>query len=78
MATKKASKKPRGIMDAIINCSSLYIRSAPIPSASIVGVLMPNDSFVVDLESSENDWYYICTNKCVFGYCKKKFITLKQ
>ena len=54
----------------------LNVRSKPSSSAGILHVLEPGTKVNIDSSKSTADWYYIYTDKGLWGYCLKELITV--
>lgn len=58
----------------VFNCKHLNVRAMPNPTAEIVCVLECGTEVMVDDEKSTEDFYSVCTEAGIEGFCMKKFI----
>ena len=68
--------KPEKVLKdgVVVNCAKLNVRKAPSKDADILGVISRYDDVKVDMEESTEDFYKVCTEAGVEGYCVKTFI----
>ena len=60
-----------GVVDG---CDQLYVRSAPSADAEPLGIIK-RDS-VVEIVEDAGEFYNVCTETGLDGFCMKKFITV--
>ena len=60
-----------------VNCARLNVRVSPMTNASVVCVL-DRGANVSITDDSDDEFYNIYTETGVYGYCVKKFITVKE
>lgn len=60
-----------------VNCARLNVRVSPTRDASIVCIL-DRGANVSITDDSDDEFYNIYTETGVYGYCVKKFITVKE
>ena len=58
----------------VVNCAKLNVRKAPSKDADILGVISRYDDVKVYVDESTEDFYKVCTEAGVEGYCVKTFI----
>lgn len=61
----------------VVNCLSLGVLEAPVPSADVLAVLSALDEVAVDLANSNDTFYKVCTPDGIDGFCMKKFIVVR-
>lgn len=66
------------INGVVIDCARLNVRRAPSTNATVVCEIAKNTKVVIDMDKSKNDWYSICTEAGVTGFCMKKYIEISQ
>ena len=66
-----------GTMSGVVSTGvRLNVRAKPSSTASVLHVLEAGTKVTIDLKQSTGDWYYIYTNKGLWGYCLKELITV--
>ena len=58
----------------VVNCAKLNVRKTPSKDADILGVISRYDDVKVYIDESTEDFYKVCTEAGVEGYCVKTFI----
>lgn len=61
----------------VVECNKLNLRSEPSTDSKIVSKLNTNDTVVVDLEESSDEFYKIYTEIGIEGFCMKRFIEIE-
>lgn len=56
-------------------CERLNVRKAATTDSEIIAVISKNDELTIDTAACTSEWYSVCTNNGVRGFCMKKFIT---
>lgn len=67
---------PEQVIGLVI-CSKLNVRKLPNPNGQVLCVITEGTEVQIDLDESTVDWYKVCTNAGVSGYCMKKFIAAR-
>lgn len=64
----------------VAGCKALKIRKTPnaINSANVICIIKESVKVIVDLDKSTDDWYSVCLENGVEGFCMKKFINLES
>lgn len=62
------------IFGNIVNCKFLNVREAPDKDAEILTRAKQGDKIMIDFNGSTDDFYSVCTETGVEGYCMKQFI----
>lgn len=60
---------------AVRNCKRLNLRKEPSKSSEVLCVLLEDESVLIDLEKSTDDFYNISA-RGIDGYCMKQFIEI--
>ena len=60
-----------------VNCARLNVRVSPMVNASVVCVLDCGAKVSIT-DDSDDEFYNIYTETGAYGYCVKKFITIKE
>lgn len=58
----------------VVNCNYLNVREAPDPEADVLTVVEKGAEILIDFDVSTDDFYSVCTETGVEGYCMKQFI----
>lgn len=62
------------LIGVIVNCSRLNIRSDPDINADIICTLPPGSRVMI--ESTTPEWYGICTEAGIEGYCMRDYVVI--
>lgn len=64
-------------MGKVVNCKKLNIRVAPDKTAAVVKEVEKGVELMIDPSDSTDDFYKVCTESGVEGYCMKLFVAVK-
>ena len=70
--------KGEDVIGVVTDCLELNIRKEAFTDADIVAVVSALSELCVDLESSTDEWYSVCTVSGIMGFCMKKFVAIKE
>lgn len=73
IVSKKKTPKNLG---KVIDCVKLNVREEPSTEASVVFEITVGNTVFIDETGSTDEFYKICTEHGVEGYCMKKFIEI--
>jgi hypothetical protein len=76
-AVKAPETKVPSNVGVVSGCDKLRVRKAPSLSAGVVCIINESSAVVIDDACSTTEFYKVCTEAGVEGYCMKKFITVK-
>lgn len=62
----------------VVDCSKLNVRRAPSLNATVVCEIARGAAVVIDEAKSNAEWYSVCTEAGVNGFCMKKYIAISQ
>lgn len=62
----------------VVNCVKLNVREKPDTNAEVVCQIQSEAEVIIDLSSSTKDFYKVCTEHGIEGYCMKQYIEVKQ
>lgn len=65
---------PAMVEGIVAGCAKLNVRAEANLFADIVCVLDASSEIEIDVNKSNNDWFYICTATGIEGYCMRKFV----
>lgn len=60
----------------VTNCDQLYVRSEPSVDAEPLGVIKKDTSVRIYEDESTSDFFSVCTESGLEGFCMKKFISV--
>ena len=63
---------------SVVDCVRLNVRSAPDKSAEVLCVVNSGTLLMVDTILVTRDWYKVCTEAGIEGYCMKKYVDIGQ
>lgn len=66
------------VVGIVSGCVKLNVRKNPHTNAEVLCVIDENSEVVIDEENSTHEFYKICTEAGVEGFCMKKFINVKS
>ena len=66
---------PESIIGTVIDCPRLNVRIKPRADAYVICTIDRDSKVMIDEENSTNDFYKICTELGIEGYCMKQFIS---
>lgn len=59
-----------------VNCARLAVREEPTTNSDVLGVIEEGSSVLID-EYDHDDFYMICTESGLEGFCMKQFIDIE-
>lgn len=69
-----AQKEP--VIGLVSDCVNLRIRKEPDDKADVLGTIPVDTEVVIDEEESTDEFYKICTDSGLEGFCMRQFITV--
>ena len=66
------------VKGTVIDCHKLNVRRAPSVNATVLCKIARDTVVVIDESKSKNDWYSVCTEAGIEGFCMKKYIAISQ
>lgn len=72
--TVETKTLPTTIEGVVTGCAKLNVRAEANLFANIVCVLDASSEIEIDVDKSNNDWFYVCTATGVEGYCLRKYV----
>ena len=70
--------EPKEVVGVVKECAKLNVRTHPSMLASIITEIKVGTKVVIDETESTEDFYRVCTEAGVEGFCMKKFIAVEQ
>ena len=68
---------PKTINGVVANCTKLNIRKDPSIQAEILGVVNVDSEMKIDMDKSNDKWFYVSTAVGIDGYCMRDFVNAK-
>lgn len=68
---------PKTINGIVANCTKLNIRKDPSVHAEILGVVNVDSEMKIDMDKSNDKWFYVSTAVGIDGYCMRDFVNTK-
>ena len=75
--TVKTVPIPKTINGVVANCTKLNIRKEPSIHAEILGVVNVDSEMKIDMDKSNDKWFYVSTAVGIDGYCMRDFVNAK-
>ena len=75
--TVKTVPIPKTINGVVANCTKLNIRKDPSIKAEILGVVNVDSEMKIDMDKSNDKWFYVSTAVGIDGYCMRDFVNAK-
>lgn len=66
------------ITGTVTGCARLRVRKKPSADAKVVCEIKESSTVVIDKEGSTKDFYKVCTEAGIEGFCMKQYIATKQ
>lgn len=66
------------LIGIVSNCKKLNIRKSPNKKSEIITEVEVGTELMVDVESSNTNWYSVCTSIGIEGFCMKEYITIQE
>lgn len=64
-------------MGVVFDCEKLNVRVAPFVDAEVATVIDRDAEVMIDEARSTDEFYKVCTENSIEGYCMKKFIAVQ-
>lgn len=68
---------PKTINGIVANCTKLNIRKGPSTNAEILGIVNVDSEMEIDMDKSNDNWFYVSTAVGIDGYCMRDFVNAK-
>lgn len=70
-------EEPKPII-GVVNCGHLNMRIGPSIEDDVVGIVSEGCKLIIDMESSNDEFYGVVNEHGARGYCMKKFVTIEK
>ena len=75
-APVESTPEPTSVEGVVSGCDQLYVRADASKSAEPLGIIKRDDILMIYEEESTDDFYSVCTETGLTGFCMKKFISI--
>lgn len=75
---EEPSKPQESRVGVVVSCLKLRVRKAPSLTAEVLCEIEKSSAVVIDPANSTKDFFKVCTEDGVEGYCMKKFINVRS
>ena len=77
IAEEEVSKPKKQMIGVVIDCSSLNIRAKSNINSEIITTVKAGTELLINEDESVNEWYKVCTEAGIEGFCMKKYISIR-
>lgn len=70
-------EEPKTITGVVVNCPRLRVRAAANKNAEVLCEINVDSKVLISEKESTNEFYKVCTEAGVEGYCMKQFIDIE-
>lgn len=74
---EEVSKPKKQMIGVVIDCSSLNIRAKSNINSEIIATVKAGTELLINEDESVNEWYKVCTEAGIEGFCMKKYISVR-
>lgn len=64
------------VRGSVVDCYKLNVRRAPSTNSAVVCEIPRGTVVIIDESKSKNDWYSVCIESGIEGFCMKKYIAI--
>ena len=61
-----------------VNCVALNVREQPNTETLSLAIVHKDMKLRIDIDSSTDEWFAVCTATGIEGYCVKKYVDVEQ
>ena len=76
IAEEEVIKPKKQMIGVVIDCSSLNIRAKSNINSEIIATVKAGTELLINEDESVNEWYKVCTEAGIEGFCMKKYISI--
>lgn len=77
LAEEQKVEEPKTITGTVVDCPRLRVRAAANTNAEVLCEIMVGSKVLITEKESTNEFYKVCTEAGVEGYCMKQFIGIE-
>lgn len=68
----------KSVMGYVDNCVRLNVRCNPSIDADVIAEIDSGTKLMIDENESTEDFYKVCTESGIEGFCMKQFVTIES
>ena len=68
----------RPMIGVVVECSSLNIRSKTSINSEIIATVKAGTELLINEDESVSEWYKVCTEAGIEGFCMRKYVSVEQ
>lgn len=76
-ATDEITSESAVLLGKVVDCTKLNVRTRPYPDADVCGIVAVGTELMIEREESTTDFYKVCTEAGLEGFCMKKFVAVQ-
>lgn len=65
-------------MGIVVDCDKLNVREEPNANSAVLSIIERSTEVMIDESESTDEFYKICTETSIEGFCMKKFIAIQS
>ena len=77
IAEEEVSEPKKQMIGTVMDCSSLNIRAKSNINSEIIATVKAGTELLIDEDESVNEWYKVCTEAGIEGFCMKKYVSVR-
>ena len=78
IAEEEVSEPKKQMIGTVMDCSSLNIRSKSSTNSEIIATVKAGTKLLINEDESVSDWYKVCTEAGIEGFCMRKYVSVEQ
>lgn len=73
---EEIEEEVKELIGVVSDCLRLNVRKEPSKDSEVVAIVNCLNELKIDLDTSTDDWYAVCTAAGIEGFCMKQFVNL--
>lgn len=74
--TESAEIQEPIFINGMVNTDALNVHEEPKENSEVLGIIYKSTNVLIDNDESTEDFYKVCTETGLEGFCMKQFITV--
>lgn len=66
------------LFGVVTNCARLNIRKSPDVNGVVICTVPAGTSLMIDPSNSTDEWFSVCNNVGIEGFCVKKYVDVRE
>lgn len=75
---EEVSEPKKQMIGTVMDCSSLNIRSKSSINSEIIVTVKAGTELLINEDESVSEWYKVCTEAGIEGFCMRKYVSVEQ